>query len=403
MGVSTRGIALGSPHSLVRLRTSVWPQSPPLRQSSPDSSKQRLKGFCATAGTVLTPPQGGNRGSPSIGPGTRLFQPLFSCATEGWQSMTHSRPASSETLPLQREVQDVDVEDYYVSDSSGRLVCHCRPERCPFSHSGRPAAQEVPSVCFWREGLSIQGSSLWPGFGTEDVHKMHGCCSGPFEAPGHSCTQLPGRLAHSGPLQGVGELSQGCHPPVDVCALGLRTSSKTSVLSPFQQTVFLGVHLDSVQMQALLASAQISSLNTYLARFKLDHHVSVCTCHRLLGLMAAASPMLPLGLLHMRPSLWWMKPLGFCFTGPATRLIMVSCSCFRTLLVWRPFSPEWSQTECDSPSPNGHDGHIPDRLGRGLRGQTGVQSLDRRVPLLAHKLPGAENFLPSIDSLSPLS
>ncbi len=53
MGASTRGIVLGSPHSSVRLHTSVWPQSPPLRWGSPDSSKQRLKGFCATAETVL--------------------------------------------------------------------------------------------------------------------------------------------------------------------------------------------------------------------------------------------------------------------------------------------------------------------------------------------------------------
>ncbi len=30
-------------------------------------------------------------------------------------------------------------------------------------------------------------------------------------------------------------------------------------------------------------------------------------------------------------------------------------------------------------------------------------SLDRRVPLLAHKLPGAESCLPGMDSFSPLS
>ncbi len=41
--------------------------------------------------------------------------------------MIHSGPVSSEHFPLQREVQD--VEDYYVSDLSGRLVRHCQPER----------------------------------------------------------------------------------------------------------------------------------------------------------------------------------------------------------------------------------------------------------------------------------
>ncbi len=85
--------------------------NPLLRRGSPDSSKQHLKGFCATAGTILPPPQGRNRGSFSIGPRTRLFQSILSWAKEGWRSMTYSRPASSEPLPLQREVQDVDVED----------------------------------------------------------------------------------------------------------------------------------------------------------------------------------------------------------------------------------------------------------------------------------------------------
>ncbi len=132
--------------------------------------------------------------------------------------------------------------------------------------------------------------------------------------------------------------SVSCHRDVvlrHVRTLGLRTNTKKSVLSPSQQTVVLGVHLDSVQMQACLAPIRISSLNTCLARFNLDPHVSMSTCCRLLGLMASASPVLPLGLLHMRPFLWWIKLLGFRPTGPATRLIRVSRSCFHTLLIWQ--------------------------------------------------------------------
>ncbi len=104
-------------------------------------------------------------------------------------------------------------------------------------------------------------------------------------------------------------------------SLGLRMNAKKSVLFPSQQTVFLGVHLDYVQMQARLAPARVSNFAACLARFKLGHHVSVSTCRRLLGFMAAASPVLPLGLLHMRPFLWWMKVLRLHPTVPATRLI----------------------------------------------------------------------------------
>ncbi len=68
-----------------------------------------------------------------------------------------------------------------------------------------------------------------------------------------------------------------------------------------------------------------------------------------------------------------------------------------------PFSPEWCQNGCDSPSPNGHDGHIPDRLGHGLRGQpacgvwTGeflswhINCLELRAVIL-----GLIHFLPSL-------
>ncbi len=190
------------------------------------------------------------------------------------------------TTEPHRNTGDADDKNHHVSGQGGRLVCHHRPEGCVFSHPGRSKTQEVPSVCLWREGLPIQGPALRPGFDTENVYEMHGCCTGPFEAPEHSCTELSGRLAHSGSLQGASESSQGY-------------------------------------------------LTACLARFKLGYHVSVGTCRRLMGLMAAASPVLPLGLLHMRPFLWWMKELRLHPTVPATCLIRVSRSCCRPLLLWR--------------------------------------------------------------------
>ncbi len=81
--------------------------------------------------------------------------------------------------------------------------------------------------------------------------------------------------------------------------------------------------------------SHVSNFTACLARFKLGCHVSIVSCRRLLGLMAAASPVLPLGLLHMRPFLWWRKELRLHPTVPATRLIRVSRSCSRPLLQWR--------------------------------------------------------------------
>ncbi len=142
-------------------------------------------------------------------------------------------------------------------------------------------------------------------------------------------------------------------------------------------------------MQARLAPARIPDLTACLAHFKLGQHVSVGICRRLLGLMAAASSVLPLGLLHMRPFLWWMKELRLHPTVPAFN-------------VARPhFSPERGENGCDPPSPYDHDGGINDRLGCSLRRQTGERGVEGRGPLLAYKLPGTQGRLPGFEVFSP--
>ncbi len=170
MGASTRGIAVGSPHNSNRLHS--WKKSPPFRRGSPDSSKQRLQGFCSTTGTFLPPAERSNRGSTAVGSRTRFLQPILPRSKEGWRLEAYSGSTAFESFPLQREVQDADDENHHVSVPGGRLVCHHRPEGCVFSHPGRSQTQEITSVRLWREGLPIQGPALRPGFGSEDIYQI---------------------------------------------------------------------------------------------------------------------------------------------------------------------------------------------------------------------------------------
>ncbi len=103
-------------------------------------------------------------------------------------------------------------------------------------------AQKVPSDHFWRKGLPIQGSSIWPGFGTKDVHKVHRYCSSLFEVPGHSCTQLLGQLSHSGPFQGVNEPSQICRPLPHLCS-GPQNEHQEECSLPFSTNCVFGSSL----------------------------------------------------------------------------------------------------------------------------------------------------------------
>ncbi|KAL0157249.1 hypothetical protein M9458_048495, partial [Cirrhinus mrigala] len=118
-------------------------------------------------------------------------------------------------------------------------------------------------------------------------------------------------------------------------ALGLRLNAKKSVLSPLQRTTYLGVVWDSTTMQARLSPARIESILTAVKRVKEGRSLTVKQFQQLLGLMAAASNVIPFGLLYMRPLQWWLKTKGFSPRGNPLRMIRVTRRCLRALDMWR--------------------------------------------------------------------
>ncbi|KAL0161734.1 hypothetical protein M9458_045459, partial [Cirrhinus mrigala] len=118
-------------------------------------------------------------------------------------------------------------------------------------------------------------------------------------------------------------------------ALGLRLNAKKSVLSPSQRTTYLGVVWDSTTMQARLSPARIESILTAVKRVKEGRSLTVKQFQQLLGLMAAASNVIPFGLLYMRPLQWWLKTKGFSPRGNPLRMIKVTRRGLRALDMWK--------------------------------------------------------------------
>ncbi len=284
------------------------------------------------------------------------------------------------------------------------LVCHHRPKGCVFSHPGRSKTQEVPSGCLWREGLPIQGPALRPGFGAENVYEMHGCCTGPFEAPGHSCTELSGRLAHSGSLQGASESSQRycshphpfswpqderqeeCAPPISANRVSGGSFGFRSDAGPFGSCPDTQSYSMSGPLQARPAC-----LCRYLPQ-AVEPHGSGLPCVAPRVASHEAVPLVDEGA-EVTPHCTSYSP----YQGVAQLLS-------NPFNVARPrFSPERGENGCDPPSPYDHDGCINDRLGRGLRRQTGEQGVEGRVPLLAYKRPGTQGCLAGFEIFSPRS
>ncbi|KAI2662122.1 ORF V: Enzymatic polyprotein [Labeo rohita] len=112
-----------------------------------------------------------------------------------------------------------------------------------------------------------------------------------------------------------------------------------AALSPLWQTVqrisFLGVELDSVSMTARLTNERAQSVLKCLESFRHKTVVPLKTFQRLLGHMAAAAAVTPLGLLHMRPLQRWLHdrvPRWAWHRG--TLRIGVSPQCCRLFSPW---------------------------------------------------------------------
>ncbi|KAI2661618.1 Transposon Ty3-G Gag-Pol polyprotein [Labeo rohita] len=184
--------------------------------------------------------------------------------------------------------------------------------------------------------------------------------------------------------------------------LGLRLNAKKSVLSPLQRTTYLGVVWDSTTMQARLSPARIESILAAVRRVRIGRSLTVKQFQQLLGLMAAASNVIPFGLLYMRPLQWWLKTRGFPEGKPASHdqghAAMPTCLGH----VEESLVPVSGAGAGSSLSPrNASNRCFPHRLGCGHEWPHRPRSVERSPTHLAHKLPGDAGRVSSAKALSP--
>ncbi len=117
--------------------------------------------------------------------------------------------------------------------------------------------------------------------------------------------------------------------------LGLRVNWEKSKLSPVQRISFLGMELDSVNLTARLSVERAQSMLNCLESFQRKTAVPLKHFQRLLGHMASAAAVTPLGLLHMRPLQHWFHdrvPRWAWRRG--TYRVSVTPSCRQTFGPW---------------------------------------------------------------------
>ncbi len=119
-------------------------------------------------------------------------------------------------------------------------------------------------------------------------------------------------------------------------SLGLCVNRRKSILAPSQSITYLGVCMDSLEMRARLSRERAAAILSYLRHFREGSSVHLKKFQRLLGLMASASAVCHLGLLHMRPLQLWLKTRVPWTAWTSGRLsIAVTCGCIEALAPWR--------------------------------------------------------------------
>lgn len=117
--------------------------------------------------------------------------------------------------------------------------------------------------------------------------------------------------------------------------LGFKINLQKSLLTPTQRIAFLGTTLDSLKMRAWLTQERALTVRREAASFKAGSHLPLKRFQKMLGLMAAASPLIPLGMLFMRPLQFWLKakvPPRAWLSGRL--LIKITYSCVKALSIW---------------------------------------------------------------------
>ncbi len=229
----------------------------------------------------------------------------------------------------------------------------------------------VPTVCVRRSGMAIQGPPLRALPVSQCVHEGRRRILNKLDdwvILAQSREQLSGHrdlvLQH---------LSQ----------LGLWVNWEKSKLSPVQRISFLGVDLDSVRMTEERAQAVLNCLSSFRGRNVVPL--------KLLGNMASAAAVTPLGLLHMRPhtALATSRVPRWAWRRGTLR-VGITQQCRRSLSPWTDLAFLWAGVPLEQVSRHTFvTTNAPARAGRYMQQAGSLEVLDRAPTALAHQLPRA--------------
>ncbi len=335
-----RSVRVGYGDNKTRLFTPIRSKTPALQRRGLHLGAGRERSRSALRGDDAAGKRSHRNGFSSF-ERVRLLQPLLPRPQKGWRPPAHPRSQTPESRPHETAVQDDHTEADPLADLHRGLVLFSGPERCILSHPDSPSSQTILEIRLRGSGLPVHGPTLWAVSGPPYFTKCMDAALSPLRQMGIRILNYHRRLAHSGPVRGGTTFTQNPHPqPLRAPGAQGQFRQKRTVSS--QRISFLGTVLDSAHMRAVIAPERALAIQKLAATFKSDTARPLKVFQRMLGLMAAASPVLQLGLLRMRPLQRWLKPRVPHNAWRHGRLhIRVNQACVTALTPWK--NPRWME------------------------------------------------------------
>ncbi len=269
---------------------------------------------------------------------------------------------------------------------SPRLVCSDRPEGHVLSCLDFSSTQAVSALCVRGSSISVQGPTLRAGPVSPRLHESRGGSPCSHERTGRPHPQLSRRLAHSRSVSGTVMRTQGfgAQSPQPVGPSGQLGKEQT-----VQRISFLGMELDSVKQSARLTEERAQSVLNCLNTFRGRTAVPLKLFQRLLGHMAAAAAVTPLGLLHMRPLHQMGMATRHVPSGNHSGMLPNLQPVVRPLVSSGRSSPRAGVPACCS-----LHGCLCHRLGGHVQWAGSLRGVDGPPTALAHQLPRVASSIP---------
>ncbi len=388
-----RSVRVGYWDNKTRLFTPIRSKTPAFQRRGLHLGAGRERSRSALRGDDVAGKRSHRNGSSSF-ERVRLLQPLLPRPQKGWRPPAHPRSQTPESRPHETAVQDDHAEADPLADSHRGLVLFSGPERRILSHPDSPPSQTILEIRLRGRGLPVHGPTLWAVSGPPYFYEVHGRGSFPSETDGNPHSQLPRRLAHSGPVRGGTTFTQNPHPqPLRAPGAQGQFRQKRTVSQP--TSIVPGYSSG----QFWIAPERALAIQKLAATFKSDTARPLKVFQRMLGLMAAASPVLQLGLLRMRPLQRWLKPRVPHNAWRHGRLhIRVNQACVTALTPWK--NPRWMKKGVAMGLVHTRKVVMTDASNTGwggaVRRQTGLRPLVEGGERLPHQLLGNASSLSSL-------